>query len=191
MTALHERHHYLCSSPTYHSAAELCFLMAHMLLGCGECQERPFHSKIRVCSAPPWKATPVTLSCITAGKEPNRTSHTVIIPHCLWTLSPFTDWHLPSGTCNFSGNSPSASCNALEVIFLKSKQTEKEILQFSATPYTGHFFFTQQQLCYIKQWELQGQLINFLSVLPVYCTVPSWCSCISTFSYSTEFLMKK
>lgn len=80
MTALHERHHYLCSSPTYHTAAELCFLMAHMLLGCGECQERPFHSKIRVCSAPPWKATPVTLSCITTGKEPNRTSHTDDFP---------------------------------------------------------------------------------------------------------------
>lgn len=106
------------------------------------------YSKIRVCSAPPWKSTPVTLSCITTGKEPNRTSHIVMISQCLWTLSPFTDWHLPSETCNFSGNSPSASCNALEVISLKRKQTEKEILQFSATPYTGHFFYSTATLLY-------------------------------------------
>lgn len=43
MTALRERHHYLCSSPGYRTAAELCFLVAHMLLGCGKCQEGPFH----------------------------------------------------------------------------------------------------------------------------------------------------
>lgn len=84
-------------------------------------------------------------------------------------------YSLPSETCNFSGNSLSASCHALEKIYLQRKQREKKILQFSATPYTGQFFM-KRQYCYIKhspQWEVQGQLMNFLSVLPVYCIVPS------------------
>lgn len=105
------------------------------------------YSKIRVCSAPPWKATPIRFSCITTGTEPNRTTHTVMMSQCLWTLSHFTNWHLSSKTCNFSGNSLSASWNALEIIFFQRKRTEKEILQLSASPDTGHFFLIQQQHC--------------------------------------------
>lgn len=131
------------------------------------------YSKIRVWSAPPWKATPVRLSCITTGKEASRTSHTVRMSQCLWTLSPFTDWHLPSETCNFSGNSLSASCSALEIIYSQRKQKQKRKSSNFLPHLTLGIFLIQQQHCYIKhspQWEVQGQLMNFLLVLPMYCT---------------------
>lgn len=177
----------------YHTAAELCFLMGTQAAKLWKMPGEAFslYSKIRVCSAPPWKATAVRLSCITTSKEPNRTSHTVMMSQCPWTLSPFTDWHLPSETCNFSGNSLSASCNALQIIFLQRKQKQKRKSSSFLPHLTLGIFLIQQQHCYKEQWEAQGQLMNFLSVLPMYCTVPSWCSCVSTFSYSTKFLIKK
>lgn len=164
--------------------------MAHILLGCGECQERPFHSKIRVCSAPPWKATPVTLSCITTGKEPNRTSHTDDFPVPL-NSEPFYRLTPALWDMQLLRQQPFSLMQCFRSNLLEKKTNRKGNPPIFCHTLHWAFFFTQQQLCYIKQWELQGQLMNFLSVLPVYCTVPSWCSCISTFSYSTEFLMKK
>lgn len=134
--------------------------------------------------APPWKPTPVRLSCITTDKAQQDQSHWDDVPV---PLNSKPIYRLPSETCN----SISASCNALEIISLQRKQTEKEILQFSATPYTGHFFFLFSS--YIKhspQWELQGQLNNFLQYFP--CTalyqagVPAYLDLVIPQSFSLK-----
>lgn len=140
----------------------------------------PLHSKIR---APPRKPTPVRLSCITTDKAQQDQSHWDDVPVPL-NSKPF--YRLPSETCN----SISASCNALEIISLQRKQTEKEILQFSATPYTGHFFLIQQLYKTFPTVRIARSAQEFSAVLPTYCTVSSWCSCISRFSDFTEFLIK-
>lgn len=199
MTALRECHHYLCSSPGYHTAAELCFLVAHMLLGCGKCQEGPFHftPKIRVCSAPPWKATPVRLSCITTGKEASRTSHTVRMSQCLWTLKPFYRLAPALWDMQLLRQQPFGLMQCFRNNLLAKKtETEKEILQFSATPYTGYFFDSAATLLYktfptvrsarsAHEFSFSSSHVLYQAGVPVYLhlVIPQSCSLKSNFRW--------
>lgn len=104
-------------------------------------RDLPAYSKIRVHSSPLcYQLTPVRLSCIILGKEANSYSHTTMMcgaptPQAI------------SQTCTCTLRHAASQAAALEPYVLQESstykentQTEKEILQFSATPSTLGIF---------------------------------------------------